>query len=591
MTYNDGYSNASAGAPQLPNLLNGYAVRPPWHVAGVDYAVGLPSGTALQDWETISQPGVSVNAASHTVIVTGNNVTLNGIDFSLHGGAQLVIEGANNTTISNCNFFYGSALTSSSNFLINAVSGSNITIEHCTIDGNGAVQTNSSDQSSLISTGSRFTGSVTLTDNLLQNFIQHVLEYNGGTTLTYEYNLIYNGGNGPVGPHLNYLQWGSGNFGTATVEYNTTYQPTNPNAGGQGFQFTPNSGSISSFALAYNTMIYAPDGAGLADAANTVAGVTTSGQIYDNYINKDSGSSFFYQRPQCREVKYIFRRHQLGHWRRSSTRRTPVRRVRAPVPLVRDQSPRVGHQLEYSPSMTSIAESPASGDLNAGKTVTLTLKLSEAVTVAGGTPKLTLNDGGTATYTGGSGTNALTFSYTVGAGQNTPALAATGINLNSATVADGAGNAANLSLSGLTQSGPQIDTSAPTGRRGRRQQDRGGDVNRVLGSRQSTGSSGVTSIGSSDPTPATPTVSSFSPRNGKAAGGYTTAHVLTVTGVAAANSKVEVFNGSALLGTTNANSKRSMELHHTHLSNGAQSFNAKDVNSAGNVSAASRPSM
>ncbi len=78
-----------------------------------------------------------------------------------------------------------------------------------------------------------------------------------------------------------------------------------------------------------------------------------------------------------------------------------------------------------------IAESPASGDLNAGKTVTLTLDLSEAVTVAGGTPTLTLNDGGTATYTGGSGTNALTFSYTVGAGQNTAALAATAVNLNS----------------------------------------------------------------------------------------------------------------------------------------------------------------
>ena len=69
--------------------------------------------------------------------------------------------------------------------------------------------------------------------------------------------------------------------------------------------------------------------------------------------------------------------------------------------------------------MSSVAESPSSGDLNAGKTVTLTLNMSEAVTVAGGTPTLTLNDGGTATYTGGSGTNALTFSYTVAAGQNT----------------------------------------------------------------------------------------------------------------------------------------------------------------------------
>ena len=116
-----------------------------------------------------------------------------------------------------------------------------------------------------------------------------------------------------------------------------------------------------------------------------------------------------------------------------------------------------------APTISSIAESPSSGDLNAGKTVTLTLDISENVTVntAGGTPTLTLNDGSTATYTSGSGSNALTFSYTVAAGQNTAALAATAVNLNGATITDGAGNAANLSLTGLTQSGPQIDTTAP----------------------------------------------------------------------------------------------------------------------------------
>ncbi len=120
-------------------------------------------------------------------------------------------------------------------------------------------------------------------------------------------------------------------------------------------------------------------------------------------------------------------------------------------------------QIDTSaPTISSLTESPASGDLNAGKTISLTLNLSQAVTVTGGTPTLTLNDGGIATYTGGSGSNALTFSYTVGAGQNTSALAATAVNLNSATIADGAGNAANLSLTGLTQSGPQIDTTTPT---------------------------------------------------------------------------------------------------------------------------------
>ena len=114
-------------------------------------------------------------------------------------------------------------------------------------------------------------------------------------------------------------------------------------------------------------------------------------------------------------------------------------------------------------TVISVVESPASGDLDAGKTVTLALNMSEVVTVAGGTPTLTLNDGGTATYDAAHSTStSLVFDYAVAAGQNTAGLAATAVNLNSATVIDGAGNAANFSLSGLVQNGPQIDTTAPT---------------------------------------------------------------------------------------------------------------------------------
>ena len=99
------------------------------------------------------------------------------------------------------------------------------------------------------------------------------------------------------------------------------------------------------------------------------------------------------------------------------------------------------------------------------------------MTVAGGTPTLTLNDGGTATYTGGSGSSALTFSYTVGAGQNTAALTATAVNLNAATITDGAGNAANLSLSGLLSDWPADRYDCTRGashhqRRHQRQQQR-----------------------------------------------------------------------------------------------------------------------
>src|SRR5262249_36576751 len=81
------------------------------------------------------------------------------------------------------------------------------------------------------------------------------------------------------------------------------------------------------------------------------------------------------------------------------------------------------------PTVSSVVASGAgitngNGNLNAGKVVTLTVAFSEAVTVntSGGMPTLALNDGGAATYTGGSGSNSLIFSYTVLAGRNTSDL-------------------------------------------------------------------------------------------------------------------------------------------------------------------------
>src|SRR5262249_47723889 len=102
-----------------------------------------------------------------------------------------------------------------------------------------------------------------------------------------------------------------------------------------------------------------------------------------------------------------------------------------------------------APTISSVAANPATANLDAGHSVTLSVRFSEVVTVAGvtsaTTPFLTLNDLGTATYTGGAGTNTLTFVYAVAAGQNTPDLTATGLNLNGATIQDGAGNNAVLS--------------------------------------------------------------------------------------------------------------------------------------------------
>src|SRR5207249_1173574 len=114
-----------------------------------------------------------------------------------------------------------------------------------------------------------------------------------------------------------------------------------------------------------------------------------------------------------------------------------------------------------TPSVTQAVASPGSGLELPGDTVTLTLTFGEAVTVTG-TPTLALNTGGTATYTGGSCTNALIFSYTVRSNDTTvPALSITQANLpNGATIKDGAGNAANLS--GALTTFPNLAIDPPT---------------------------------------------------------------------------------------------------------------------------------
>jgi len=113
-----------------------------------------------------------------------------------------------------------------------------------------------------------------------------------------------------------------------------------------------------------------------------------------------------------------------------------------------------------APTVTAVAASSASSDIGVGQAVTLTATFSEAVTVSGGSPSLTLNDGETASYAGGSGTDTLTFGYTVLPGDNTPRLAVTGSDLEGATIRDGAGNPADLTgVVGVPAGAPQIDTT------------------------------------------------------------------------------------------------------------------------------------
>ena len=131
----------------------------------------------------------------------------------------------------------------------------------------------------------------------------------------------------------------------------------------------------------------------------------------------------------------------------------------------------------YAPVITSVTSSTSDDSYKAGEDVSIQLNLREYVVVNtdNGTPKLTLDVGGTdvsANYTSGTGTSTLSFTYTIQAGHNESALNYKDINsldLDGATIKDSYGNdtslnlpATNLSTSLAGTSTIIIDTSSST---------------------------------------------------------------------------------------------------------------------------------
>ena len=228
--------------------------------------------------------------------------------------------------------------------------------------------------------------------------------------LVYEYNVIENGGMEP-GAHLNLLQFGGWGTINTLVEYNTSYQQLQAAGAGEGYQFYGTTGdTLVSPTFAYNTMLSVPTNSmsyllhGSSGSQYPTA-VTGTPSVHDNYFDPRgtySGTDAGVLYPGS-----------FGGWVISGNYNMATGALLA----------------GQSPSVTGVVASPSSGTEVPGNTITFTLTLSQAVTVTG-TPTLTLNDGGTATYIGGSGTNALTFSYTVGASDSTvSALAITQVNL------------------------------------------------------------------------------------------------------------------------------------------------------------------
>ncbi|WP_083232563.1 cadherin domain-containing protein, partial [Endozoicomonas atrinae] len=126
----------------------------------------------------------------------------------------------------------------------------------------------------------------------------------------------------------------------------------------------------------------------------------------------------------------------------------------------------VGNQT----SVTRVYSDDPDGWYLEGNTITLKVEFSDTVNVTG-TPTLELNSGSVATYSSGSGTNTLEFTYTIGAGEESPDLSTVStaaLSLAGGSITSTTGSAASLTLPSSTspnslaaQSDIRIDSVDP----------------------------------------------------------------------------------------------------------------------------------
>ena len=95
-------------------------------------------------------------------------------------------------------------------------------------------------------------------------------------------------------------------------------------------------------------------------------------------------------------------------------------------------------------TISNVAESGSAPEtLAAGDDVTFLLSANQAISTVNGTPTLTLNDGGTATYAGLNSSGQMEFTYALPSGGTWSNLAATSLNASGTTITNNLGEAVN----------------------------------------------------------------------------------------------------------------------------------------------------
>ena len=453
----DGCRGAPVAAVRLPTILNRYATRPPWKVAGVDYAVGVPAGVVLKDPESLGviPDGATINIHNHTITVMGASVTLDGFDFGLHNGYTVIVQAAG-TTVRNSHFLVGTNAGALGTVLSSNSSCSNLTLLNNEFDGaNIAVTPQQGTTISIFCSGT-----FTVQYNYFHNSGGDMIDINSSTTAEVDvirYNLFKDIGVNTA--HEDTIQWFNSTIGSGSVvRFNTVYQTVNTPGPGNGLLVELSEGSAATMTgldSSNNTVISLAAcstcnwGVGFYAA---LGGVADHVSVRNNFIDA-TGINQFTASPWFGNGKTpAAATSNLAHPMATHDLTNMVSGAKVPVPSFSSPST-LGYYVYpdlsgYTPSLSDIfavMPSPASGDITTGNVITFTLDMVRATWTVTGTPTISLSSGGTAYYTSGSGSNSLVFTYTVGAGQTASNLAVTSINLAAGTINDSVGNASNVS--------------------------------------------------------------------------------------------------------------------------------------------------
>jgi hypothetical protein len=166
----------------------------PWNMPGVDYYVGVPSGLALKDPTVSSSLPSGAAYASSVVTVSGCNVTLDGLDFTLHETVVKVdVSSASCTTIIQNSKFAanGTALQPIAN-LVSLGPGGAFVFQRNEYDGLAPIG-NAAGSGFQVNDPIQGNGKITLQYNYFHDFDSKVIQVGGSTpsaAFTESYNLF-----------------------------------------------------------------------------------------------------------------------------------------------------------------------------------------------------------------------------------------------------------------------------------------------------------------------------------------------------------------------------------------------------------------